>query len=92
MEHDDKLEPQSALNKMHNTPCGEVSIYRWEIGAKISVSVSISRFLRLRPLLYTILYGALPVLRLQVVYPVLYKFTNRTKEWKVSQFTASLAS
>ena len=29
-----------------------VSIYRWEIEAKISVSVSISRFLRLRPLLY----------------------------------------
>ena len=30
-----------------------VSIYRWEIEAKISVSVSISRFLRLRPLLYS---------------------------------------
>ena len=29
-----------------------VSIYRWEIEAKISVSVSISRFLRLGPLLY----------------------------------------
>ena len=30
-----------------------VSIYRWEIEAKISVSVSISRFLRLRPLHWT---------------------------------------
>ena len=32
--------------------------YRWEIEAKISVSVSISRFLRLRPLLYTRLCAA----------------------------------
>ena len=34
-----------------------VSIYRWEIEAKISISVSISRFLRIRLLLYL---GVLP--------------------------------
>ena len=45
-----------------------VSIYRWEIEAKISVSVSISRLLGLRPVLYSVpdflccgLYPSLPL-------------------------------
>ena len=48
------------ISTHHPGSSQSVSIYRWEIEAKISVSVSISRFLRLRPLLLTAVDTSLP--------------------------------
>ena len=41
------------ISTHHPGSSQSISIYHWEIGAKISVSVSISRFLRVHTLLYS---------------------------------------